>query len=126
MNGLLVVGAAGAVGAVSRHTLDVGLRRWFPEGPSIGILVANLVGSFALGWFTGFTVDRIDRSVNPDARLAIAVGFCGGLTTFSTFMAQLAEEVEGRRRAAALRWAAIMLGSGLVAAAVGVAVGRTL
>jgi CrcB protein len=126
VNGLLIVGAAGAVGAVGRHALDVGLRRWFPDGPSIGILVANVVGSLVLGLFTGLTVDRLDRSVNPDMRLAIAVGFCGGLTTFSTFMAQLAEELEVGRRAAALRWAAVMLVAGLVAAVVGVAVGRSL
>jgi CrcB protein len=126
VNGLVIVGAAGAVGAVSRHALDVGLRRWFPDGPSIGILVANVVGSFVLGFFTGFAIDRIDRTVSPDARLAIAIGFCGGLTTFSTFMAQLAEEIEGGRRAAALRWAAVMLVAGLVAAAVGVAIGRSL
>lgn len=126
MNGLLIVGAAGAVGAVSRHALDVGLRRWYPDGPSIGILVANVVGSLVLGLFTGLTVDRLDASVDPDARLAIAVGFCGGLTTFSTFMAQLAEEVEGGRRAAALRWAGVMLVTGLVAAVVGVAAGRSL
>ena len=123
MNGLLLVGGAGAVGALSRHVLDIGLRRRFPDGQSIGILVANVVGSFVLGWFTGLTVDRLDRTVNPDARLAIAVGFCGGLTTFSTFMAELAEEIEGGRRATALRWGAVMMGSGLVAAGLGVMVG---
>ena len=72
------------------------------------------------------TVDHLDRGVNPDARLAIAIGFCGGLTTFSTFMAQLAEELEAGRRGVALRWAGVMMASGLVAAAVGVAVGRAL
>ncbi len=122
MNGLVVVGVAGAVGAVSRHLLDLGLRRRFPEGPSVGILVANIVGSFVLGWFTGFAVSH---TVDPDVRLAVAVGFCGGLTTFSTFVAQLAEEIEGGRRTVALRWAAVMLVTGLVAAGVGVAIGRS-
>ena len=125
MNGLVVVGAAGAVGAVCRHLLDVGLRRRFRDGQSVGILAANVAGSFVLGWFVGLTVDRLDTSVDPDVRLAISVGFCGGLTTFTTFLAEVAEELEHARRAEALRWAAVMVGSGLLAAGVGVALGRS-
>ena len=121
MNGLLVVGVAGAVGAVGRHALDIGLRRPFPEGLSVGILVANVIGSFVLGVLTGVAAGRI---VDPDLRLAVGVGFCGGLTTFSTFAAQLAEVLETGRRSAALRWAGVMLLSGLVAASIGVGVGR--
>ncbi len=123
VNGLVVVGAAGAVGAVSRHVLDLGLRRRFPDGPSVGILLANIVGSFVLGWFTGFAAGH---AVDPDVRLAVAVGFCGGLTTFSTFVAQLAEQIEGGRPTVALRWAALMLVTGLVAAGLGIAIGRSL
>ncbi len=123
MNGLVIVGAAGAAGAVSRHLLDIGLRRRFPDGPSIGILVANVVGSLVLGVLTGALADHV---TDPELRLAVAVGFCGGLTTFSTFMAQLAEELDAGRGRTAVRWAALMLGAGLVAAAVGVAVGRAL
>ncbi|HEY6530718.1 MAG TPA: CrcB family protein [Acidimicrobiales bacterium] len=122
MNGLLVVGAAGAVGAVGRHLLDVGLRRPFPDGPSVGILVANVIGSFVLGVLSGVAAGRV---VDPDLRLAVGVGFCGGLTTFSTFSAQLAEQVETGRRSPALRWTALMLVSGVVAAAVGVGLGRS-
>jgi len=124
VNGLLVVGGAGALGAVGRHLLDVGLRRRYPEGPSVGILAANVVGSLVLGVLTGVAAHR---AIDPDLRLAVAVGFCGGLTTFSTFMAQLAEELEGGGGAkAAVRWAVVMLVAGGMAAAVGVALGRGL
>jgi CrcB protein len=122
VNGLLVVGAAGAAGAVGRHALDVGLRRPFPDGPSIGVLVANVVGSLVLGVLTGVAAGHV---VDPDLRLAVGIGFCGGLTTFSTFVAQLAEQIESGRRSDALRWAGLMLASGIVAAAVGVGVGRS-
>lgn len=121
MTGFVVVGVAGAVGAVARHLLDVGVRRRWGEGPSLGILAANVVGSFVLGVFTGVAAAR---AVDPELRLAVAVGFCGGLTTFSTFVAQLAEQIEQRATRSAVRWGAAMVVSGLVAAAVGVAVGR--
>jgi CrcB protein len=123
VNGLLVVGLSGAVGAVSRHLLDLGLRRRFPSGPSVGILVANVVGSCVLGVITGLALAHV---VDPDLRLAVTVGFCGGLTTFSTFVAQLAEELEQGRHRGALRWAGIMMVAGLAAAALGVALGRGL
>jgi CrcB protein len=123
VNGLLVVGAAGAVGAVGRHLLDVGLRRPVPDGPSMGILVANVVGSLVLGVLTGVAAERY---VDPDLRLAVGVGFCGGLTTFSTFVAQLAEELEAGRRTTAWRWAALMLVTGAAAATLGLGVGRSL
>ena len=128
MNGLVVVGAAGAAGSLGRHLLDVGLRRWRPEGPSVGILVANVVGSLLLGLFTGVASDRV---IDPDLRLAVAVGFCGGLTTFSTFVAQVAERLESgshppSRWWPALRWAAVMVAAGLMSAALGVALGRSL
>ncbi len=122
MNGLLVIGVSGAAGAVGRHLLDVGLRRRFPDGPSIGILVANVIGSAVLGVVVGLASGHV---LDPDLRLAITVGFCGGLTTFSTFVAQVADELDHGRRSGALRWAAVMMVAGVVAASVGVAVGRS-
>ena len=128
MNGLVVVGAAGAAGSLGRHLLDVGLRRWRPNGPSTGILVANVVGSLVLGLLTGVAADHV---VDPDLRLAVAIGFCGGLTTFSTYVAQVAEQLEGGSgprwgRRPALRWALVMVVAGLASAALGVALGRSL
>ena len=123
MNGLVVVGAAGAVGALGRHALDLGVRRLVPDGPSVGILVANVVGAFVLGVLTGASVDHV---VDPDLRLAVGVGFCGGLSTFSTFMAQLAEEVGAGRSGVAARWCGLMVVAGLVAAGLGIALGTAL
>lgn len=120
MTGLVVVGLGGAAGAVSRHLLDVGLRRRYGIGPSYGVLVANVVGSLVLGVLTGLTTTR---TVDPQLRLLVATGFCGGLTTFSTLMAELVNLVEGDDEHAgawpALGWALVSLVLGVGAAAVG-------
>jgi len=79
---LLVIGLAGAVGAVSRYvtsgwvqTLTGGFFPW-------GTMVVNVAGSFVLGfvmvWFRSTTT-------SAELRDLITVGFLGSFTTFSTF-----------------------------------------
>jgi len=119
MNAWMLVGAFGALGAVTRHLLDVGLRAHFGPGPSYGVLVANLAGSALLGAVVGHATGHgLDR----DVYLALAVGFCGALTTFSTLMAEIVALVEGEgdRHGAwpALAWAMVSVVGGVGAAAI--------
>lgn len=122
MNGWMIVGLAGAFGATSRHAVDLGLRRWFPTGPSVGILIVNVIGSFVLGIVVGLSMTRF---IDTDLRLAVTTGFCGAFTTFSTFAAELAGLVNERSRGLLVRWAAAMVIGGGVAAYLGVAIGRS-
>ncbi len=76
------IGVAGFVGTIARFvvaTLFGRLNFRFP----IGTLFINVTGSLFLGWFLAHIALR---NVSDTTRLAIAVGFCGGYTTFSTFM----------------------------------------
>lgn len=121
MTAWIIVGLAGALGATSRHAADIGLRRWFPNGPSIGILLVNLVGSFVLGIVVGVASHQM---LNENVRLGVAVGFCGAFTTFSTFAAELAGLVNEGKHRMLLQWTALMVIGGGVAAYAGVALGR--
>ena len=121
MTAWIIVGLAGALGATSRHAADIGLRRWFPNGPSIGILLVNLVGSFVLGIVVGVASHQM---LNENVRLGVAVGFCGAFTTFSTFAAELAGLVNEGKHRMLLQWTALMVIGGGVAAYAGVAFGR--
>jgi CrcB protein len=78
------VGAAGFVGSILRLFVATICGRLFGGGFPIGTLLINLSGSFFLGWFMTVIGDRI--VVSDTTRLAIAVGFVGAYTTFSTFM----------------------------------------
>ena len=121
MTAWIIVGLAGALGAISRHAADIGLRRWFPNGPSIGILLVNLVGSFVLGIVVGVASHQM---LNENVRLGVAVGFCGAFTTFSTFAAELAGFVNEGKHRMLLQWTALMVIGGGVAAYAGIALGR--
>jgi CrcB protein len=106
---ILGVLVAGAVGAVLRYLVTRSLG-------SVGVLVVNVVGSAIGGVLVALT--------SGDLRLILLTGFCGGLTTFSTFSVETVQlVVAGRVRGAVLNVAAnLVLGVGAAAVAYGVGV----
>ena len=79
----LLVGLGGAAGSVLRYAFALLLQRWAVTIP-YGTLVANLLGCFVIGLITE-TAAR-GGLIRPSARLLLATGFCGGLTTMSSFI----------------------------------------
>ena len=78
-----------ALGGVLRYLGTLMIARFFGEVFPWGTLVINAVGSFLLGLFlgSGFVAKELWLSSNGAYTFA-ALGFCGGLTTFSTFSLQ--------------------------------------
>jgi fluoride exporter len=85
-SGLVAVGGGAAVGAWMRWGLGIALNPLFPTLP-LGTLAANLVG----GMLMGFAMELLGRHAmfSPEVRLLVTTGFLGGLTTFSTFSAEV-------------------------------------
>jgi CrcB protein len=80
----IAIGAV--VGALWRWHLGNRLNAWFPSLPP-GTLAANLIGAYVIGLaIAGFSSHP---GLSPEWRLLIVTGFCGGLTTFSTFSAEI-------------------------------------
>lgn len=84
--GFVAVGCGAAIGAWLRWWLGLRLNSLLPPLP-LGTLAANLVG----GLLIGIAITLFDRhaAFPPEARLLVVTGFLGGLTTFSTFSAEL-------------------------------------
>jgi CrcB protein len=80
----ICVGAS--LGAVLRWWLGAQLNALFPTVPP-GTLIANLVGAYIIGLAIAFFATY--AALSPEWRLLVITGFCGGLTTFSTFSAEL-------------------------------------
>jgi len=82
---IFAVGVGGMLGTWLRWWLGLRLNALFPTLP-LGTLAANLIGGYIIGVAVGMLMQNMGLS--PQARLFIMTGFCGGLTTFSTFSAE--------------------------------------
>jgi len=78
------IGASG--GAVLRWLLGMSLNALFPTIPP-GTLAANLIGGYLIG--VAISVFAQHPGLLPEWRLLVITGFLGGLTTFSTFSAEV-------------------------------------
>jgi len=79
----LAVAGAGALGAVARLAIGQVCFRLFATSFPIGTMIINITGSLFLGWFA---IAGPRWMLSDTTRIAIAVGFVGAYTTFSTFM----------------------------------------
>lgn len=83
---LVAVFFGAGIGACLRYVLGETLNRLLPPLP-LGTLAANLIGGYLVGVAIAFFAWRSDLSLLW--RLALITGFLGGLTTFSTFSAEV-------------------------------------
>jgi CrcB protein len=120
-SGLLAVGVGAALGAWLRWGLAALLNSRFPVLP-LGTLTANVVGGFLIGmamaWFSRHA------GYSPEVRLLVVTGFLGGLTTFSTFSAEVVEALLQAHYGSALLIAVTHLVGSLVATLGGIALVR--
>ena len=78
---LVCIGAA--TGGAARYWTSNIVYKYFPVTMPFGTLAVNVIGSFIIG-FVMFYLDG-NELISPQMRILLTTGFCGGLTTFSTF-----------------------------------------
>lgn len=91
LKAIVAICVGAAAGAVLRWGLGVKLNSLAPSIPP-GTLAANLIGGYVVGFAIAFFADMPELS--PEWRLLVITGFCGGLTTFSTFSAEVVSLIQ--------------------------------
>jgi CrcB protein len=95
----VAVAVGGALGCLFRWYLAIFLNRYFPAIPP-GTLAANLIGCYIIGMAVAFFISYPHFA--PEWRLFLTTGFCGGLTTFSTFSIEVVTLLQSGRSLFAL------------------------
>lgn len=114
MRGMLLIGAAGAFGAMARYGVGLVVHRLLGHHFAFGTLAVNVLGCLLLGALIAF--EAATNWITPPLRLLGAVGFLGAFTTFSAFGFETFRYLQsGATHLAALNVAAnLVLGLGAV------------
>ncbi|MBH99176.1 MAG: fluoride efflux transporter CrcB [Acidimicrobiaceae bacterium] len=118
MRDLALVSVGGIIGAASRWSLVEATTS--SNGEIAGsVLLANLIGCALLGVLTG-------RGLNPSTRLLLGAGFCGGLTTFSTFAVEVADALRSGDTSGGIGYALLSVVCGLAVFGLGRRTSQTI
>lgn len=120
---IVAVSFGSALGALLRWVLGAQFNSAWPTLP-LGTLLANLIGGYLIGLAIAYFAQATD--ISPEWQLLIITGFCGGLTTFSTFSAEVLFLLQQGRLAWAAAAIAIHVSGSLLMTLAGLASWRWL
>lgn len=118
MQNILAVFIGGGTGAVLRYLAGVLTVKVLNVNLPVSTFVVNIAGCFILGFLFALFVSKPE--INPALKLALTAGFCGGLTTFSTFSLELFEMLKNAQYMQVLVYLVSSLAVGLLAVWIGV------
>jgi CrcB protein len=111
LKSIVAISVGAIAGALLRWWLGNALNGVFPTIPP-GTLAANLIGAYVVG--VAIALFAAFPAIAPEWRLLVITGFCGALTTFSTYSAELVTLLQQGRAA----WACVAAAAHLAGAVV--------
>ncbi|MEJ2362659.1 MAG: fluoride efflux transporter CrcB [Gammaproteobacteria bacterium] len=124
MQTLFFIALGGALGAVLRYGVSNGVHALVGRGFPFGTLTVNVLGSLLMGFLYIIMIERMSN--NLGLRAMLIVGFLGAFTTFSTFSIETFNLLENGEAFKALTNILISVVLCLLAAWIGVVIGREI
>ena len=118
MHNILAVFIGGGTGAVLRYLAGVLAVKVLHVNLPLSTFFVNIAGCFVLGFLFALFVSKPE--INPALKLALTAGFCGGLTTFSTFSFEMFEMLKNAQYMQVSVYLVSSLTVGLLAVWIGV------
>jgi len=115
---IALIALFGAIGTLSRYAVQMTMQTRTGLAFPYGTLLVNLTGCFLLGLIGQLMLTR--SPIAPEWRVAIAVGFFGGYTTFSSFGWETAKMMEAGEWARASAYVGASVAAGLLLTVVGI------
>ncbi len=124
MLNLLMVFIGGGIGCVLRYLGNTFFARFVGANLFYSTLTVNFIGSLILGIAFIFFFQRQD--LPPSLKYAITVGFCGGLTTFSTYSLEIFEMIKTGNFMMALTYSIFSVLICVIAISMGTYIAKTI
>lgn len=80
---ILLAGSGSFIGGVLRYLMQLMFSKFYSGSIPMGTLVVNIIGSFLIGVI--FALSEKSDIISQETKIFLAVGICGGFTTFSSF-----------------------------------------
>ena len=113
---LLSIALGSVIGAWLRWGISLRFNRVFENIP-FGTVIVNLIGAFIIGLAVSFFSNS---SISPNYKLFVVTGFCGALTTFSTFSIEIVELLQASKLEYAISTIAIHVIGSLIFTVLGI------
>lgn len=107
MQNCLAIFLGGGIGALLRYFAGVFVSKNMTVNFPLATFLANIVGSLIIGFVFFLFLNKSD--MNETVKLALTVGFCGGLTTFSTFSLEIFSMIKNNQIFMAMGYVALSL-----------------
>ncbi len=121
---ILSIFIGGGSGSLLRYLIGWGIAQSLGRSTPWATLTINLIGSLLIGLFIGMMLSstRLSAAYRP----LLIIGFCGGLTTFSTFSIEVVNYLRSGELLTALVYLSLSLFGGILLAYIGLRWGQTL
>lgn len=125
MNTITLIFIGAGLGGVLRYGVSSGVYHLVNKNFPYGTLVVNISGSFLMGFLFILTLERF-QNIAPQLRAFLLIGFLGGYTTFSSFSIETINLIENASWFPAILNILLSTILCLIAAWIGVILGRNL